>query len=161
MHWRWFRIWTFPLIWNRSDYNRKIDILQSDFWTFGDQTPSSKCTYSRSWMIQWCFSLEMDNRITILMAALKKVVTHRFRVQYPSRTSIKSYHQAPFRNFSKFHMDGSFQKLIGWIGGKLRMMKNDTNMTCQLLNFKIENQFLNLCVCKRVGGKSRKFLDTP
>ena len=34
------------------------------------------------------------------------------------------------------------------------MMKNDTNMTCQLKNFEIENQFLNFSVGKSVGGKS-------
>ena len=34
------------------------------------------------------------------------------------------------------------------------MMKNDTNMTCQLKNFQIENQLLNFCVDKSVGGKS-------
>ena len=34
------------------------------------------------------------------------------------------------------------------------MMRNDTNMTCQLYNFKIENQLLNFCVGKSVGRKS-------
>ena len=33
------------------------------------------------------------------------------------------------------------------------MMKNDTNMTCQLQNLEIENQFLNFCVGKSVGWK--------
>ena len=34
--------------------------------------------------------------------------------------------------FSKFHMDGSFQKLIDWNCRQLKMMKNDTNMTYKL-----------------------------
>ena len=34
------------------------------------------------------------------------------------------------------------------------MMLNDTNMTNQLQNFKMENQFLNYCVGKSVGEKS-------
>ena len=54
----------------------------------------------------------------------------------------------------KFHMDGSFQKLIDWICRELKMMKNDTNMTFQLQNFELENQLLNFCVGKIVGGKS-------
>ena len=53
-------------------------------------------------------------------------------------------------------MDENFQKLIGWICREFKMMKNDTNMTCQLYNFEIENQLLNFCVDKNVGGKSLK-----
>ena len=34
------------------------------------------------------------------------------------------------------------------------MMKHDTNMTCQLLNFEQENKLLIFCVGKSVGGKS-------
>ena len=42
--------------------------------------------------------------------------------------------------FPKFHMDESFQKLIEWICRKLKIAKNDTNMTSQLLGYELVNR---------------------
>ena len=64
------------------------------------------------------------------------------------------HEKAQFRDFSKLKMNENSQKMIVFICEELKKMKNDTDMTCQLWHFKIENQLLNFCVGKIVGGKT-------
>ena len=51
-------------------------------------------------------------------------------------------------------MDENSQKMIVFICEELKKMKNDTDMTCQLYDFEIKNQFLIVCVGKNVDEKS-------
>lgn len=78
-----------------------------------------------------------------------------------SQVTLQRYHKLKSGNFSKFRMTKRFRKLIDRICRELKMMKNHTNMTFQLQNYGIENQFSIICVGQRVGGNLASSIQRP
>ena len=49
---------------------------------------------------------------------------------------------------------GFYSQTQTWVKSALKIIRNDTDMTNELLNFQIENRLFKFCVGKIVGGKS-------